>query len=333
MRRNHSLGFALLSAAFSALLLGVTSYHASAQELTKIRLAYSGTGISNYILELPRKQGIFRKNGLDAEIIYVGSGSLLLQSLIAGSFTAAVSQGSEAILGKLRGADLRIVASIANRFNHVYLTHPSITSFKQLKGKRVAVSRFGSGSHFMTNLVLKEGGLDPQKDVTVLQIGNSGARLAAILAGSVEGSIMAGDFIPRVKKEGFNILADLAETNLEYPFLTLYALGPVVEKNFKMVKALVKSVSEAIRLFKTDRNIAKAIIRETLRTDDPETLESAATRSAKVLDERPFPTAAGIRLVLEELAESEPKAKTAKFEELVDLRVLRELEREGAFKK
>jgi ABC-type nitrate/sulfonate/bicarbonate transport system substrate-binding protein len=318
--------------AIGALLLVLAGQSAAAQELTKIRLAYSGTGISNYILELPRRQGIFRRNGLDAEIVYVGSGSLLLQALLAGSFDAALSQGSEAVLPKLRGVDVRIVASIANHFNHVYLTHPSITSFKQLKGKRVAVSRFGSGSHFITNLVLKEGGLDPQKDVAVLQIGNSSARMAAILAGTVEGSVMAGDFIPRAKKEGFNILADLAETRLEYPFLVLYALGSTIDRNFKTMKALVKSISESIRLFKTDRNLAKAVIKSALRIDDPETLDFIAARSARVLDEKPFPTEAGIRLVLEELSESEAKAKTAKFEDFVDLRGLRELEKEGLFR-
>src|SRR6185295_10794516 len=140
---------------------------------------------------------------------------------IAGTFDLSFSQGSEAMLAKLRGADVRINAVVANRFNHVYLAAPSITAIKQLKGKRVAVSRFGSGSHFQTNLALKEGGLDPEKDVTVLQIGNSGARMAAILGGTVDGTIMAADFVPKAKREGFNILTDLAATKIEYPFLSL----------------------------------------------------------------------------------------------------------------
>jgi NitT/TauT family transport system substrate-binding protein len=148
-------------------------------------------------------------------IVYVGSGSLLSQALIGGSFDIAFSQGSEAMLAKLRGADQRIVASVANHFNHVYMTAPNITSIKQLKGKKIAVSRFGSGSHFMTNLVLREGGLDPERDVSVLQIGNSGSRLAAILTGSVDGTIMAADFIPQAKKEGLNVLVDLADTKID----------------------------------------------------------------------------------------------------------------------
>src|SRR5712692_4161919 len=162
---------------------------ALAQELQKVNVGYSGTGISQYTLEIARRQGLFRKNGLDPVIVYVGSGSLLGQALIGGSFDIALSQGSESVQAKLRGADMRIVAAIANHFNHVFLSHPSITSLKQLKGKRVAVSRFGSGSHFMTDLLVKEAGLDPKKDVSVLQIGNSSSRMAAIMAQSVDGTI------------------------------------------------------------------------------------------------------------------------------------------------
>ena len=151
-----------------------------AQTTEKMRLGYSGTGLSNYALEMGKRLGIFRRNGIDLEVVYVNSGSLLNQALISGTFDVSLSQGSEAMLAKLRGADMRIVAVIANHFNHVYLAAPSITSFKQLKGKKVAVSRFGSGSHFQSNLALKDGGLDPDRDVTVLQIGNSGARITAI---------------------------------------------------------------------------------------------------------------------------------------------------------
>ena len=212
----------------------IGALEAPAQTLDKIRLGYSGTGISSYSLEIGKRLGIFRRNGLDVEVVYVNSGSLLNQALIAGTFDVSLSQGSEAMLAKMRGADMRIVAVIANRFNHVYITAPSITSMKQLKGKRIAVSRFGSGSHFQSNLALKDGGLDPDKDVTTLQIGNSGARMAAILSGTVDGTIMAADFVPKAKREGFNILTDLADTKIEYPFLSLNMMGPYIDRNLKL---------------------------------------------------------------------------------------------------
>ena len=301
------------------------------QTLEKMRLGYSGTGLNNYVLEMGRRAGLFRKNGLDLEIVYVNSGSLLNQALIAGTFDISFSQGSEAMMAKLRGADMRITAVVANRFNHVYLTAPAITSIKQLKGKKVAVSRFGSGSHFQSNLALKEGGLDPEKDVTILQIGNSAARMAAILSGTVDGTIMAADFVPKAKKEGFNIVADLADTKIEYPFLSLNFMGSYIDHNLKMVKALIKGMSESIRVLQTDSAAAKAVVRTVLRTDDVDTIEYATMRSIRVLDRRPFPTVAGIQTVLDELGK-EPKAKSMKFEDFVDLRALRALEQEGVFK-
>ena len=324
VRLTASLGVFLLAVAFAYC-------PAYSQTLDKMRLGYSGTGLNNYVLEMGRRSGIFRKNGLDLEIVYINSGSLLNQALIAGTFDVSFSQGSEAMLAKLRGADMRITAVIANHFNHVYITAPAITSIKQLKGKKVAVSRFGSGSHFQSNLALKEGGLDPDKDVTVLQIGNSAARMAAILSGTVDGTIMAADFAPRAKKEGFNVVADLATTNIDYPFLSLHMMGNYIERNPKMLKALIKSMSESISVLQTDNNAAKAVVRSVLRTDDVETVDYATMRSIQVLARRPFPTPAGIKTVLDELSK-EPKAKSSKFEDFVDLRALKDLEREGAFK-
>src|SRR6266481_8242124 len=330
MNTRYGIGVAAWAGAL-LLFASVFSDNLFAQTLDRIRLGYSGTGISSYSMEIGKRLGIFRRNGLDVEVVYVNSGSLLNQALIAGTFEVSFSQGSEAMLAKLRGADMRITAVIANHFNHVYLTAPAITSIKQLKGKKVAVSRFGSGSHFQSNLALKEGGLDPDKDVTVLQIGNSAARMAAILSGTVDGTIMAADFVPRAKKEGFNVVADLAATNIEYPFLSLHMMGNYIERNPKMVKALIKGMSESIGVLQTDNNAAKAVVRSVLRTDDVETVDNATMRSIQVLARRPFPTAAGIKTVLDELGK-EPKAKSSKFEDFVDLRALKDLEREGAFK-
>jgi NitT/TauT family transport system substrate-binding protein len=328
MKRSIRYGTFLVSILLAAT---VSVDFASAQTLEKMRLGYSGTGLNNYVLQMGSRSGIFRKNGIDLEVVYVNSGSLLNQALMAGTFDVSFSQGSEAMLAKLHGADMRIAAVIANHFNHVYLTTPMITSIRQLKGKKVAVSRFGSGSHFQTNLVLKEGGLDPEKDVTVLQIGNSAARIAAILSGTVDGTIMAADFVPKAKREGLNILVDLADSKIEYPFLALHMMSSFIDRNPKMVKAIIKSMSESIRALQTDQAAAKATIRVALKTDDMETVEYAATRSVRVLEQLPFPTPAGIQTVLDELTK-EPKAKTSKFEDFVDLRALKELDREGFFK-
>ena len=331
LSRTNAFGLKLLISLLSSLLL-LRCDPAHPQTLTKIRIGYSGTGDTQYLLELPRRQGIFQKNGLEPEIVYVNSGTLLSQALIAGNFDVALTRGSTPMLGKLRGSEQYIIATYSNHFNDVFLTTPEITTVKQLKGKKVAVSRFGSGSHVLSNLVLKQGGLDPQKDVTTLQIGNSSARFAAILSRTIDGSLISVDFVPRAKKEGLNIVADLTESNVEYPVLSFFMMEPVIENNRRMAKALIKSISEGVRVFQTDGAIAKAVIKSVLRTDDRETIELTAARVAKSLERKPFPTAAGIQTALDELRSIDPaKVKTAKFEDFVDLRPLRELEQEGFF--
>src|SRR5258708_6074034 len=108
------------------LIVRIGTLEAPAQTLDKIRLGYSGTGISSYSLEIGKRLGIFRRNGLDVEVVYVNSGSLLNQALISGTFDVSLSQGSQAMLANMRGADMRIAAVIANRFNNYYITSPSI---------------------------------------------------------------------------------------------------------------------------------------------------------------------------------------------------------------
>ena len=155
--------------------------------------------------------------------------------------------------------------------------------------------------------------------------------MAAILSGTVDGTIMAADFVPKAKREGFNILTDLADTKIEYPFLSLNMMGPYIDRNLKLAKALIKSMSQSIRALQTDATNAKIAIRAALKTDDVETIDYALSRSVRVLDPRPFPTVAGIQTVLDEIGK-EAKGKTIKFDDFVDMRALRELEKEGFFK-
>jgi ABC-type nitrate/sulfonate/bicarbonate transport system substrate-binding protein len=173
--------------------------------------------------------------------------------------------------------------------------------------------------------------LDPERDVTVLQIGNSGARITAILTGVVDGTIMAADFVPKARREGLNVLTDLADTNIEYPFLSLHMMGGYIDRNLRLAKAIIKSMSESIRALQTDPVNAKLAIRTALKTDDTETIDYALQRSVQILARRPFPTAAGIQTVLDELGK-DAAVKGLKFDDFVDMRPLRELEKEGFFK-
>jgi len=108
-------------------------------------------------------------------------------------------------------------------------------------------------------------------------------------------------------------------------------MGSYIDRNLRLAKALVRGMCESIRALQTDTTNAKIAIRAALKTDDAETIAYALSRSVRVLDARPYPTAAGIQTVLDEIGK-EAKGKTLKFEDFVDMRALKELEKEGFFK-
>src|SRR5947208_17046139 len=116
--------------------------------------------------------------------------------------------------------------------------------------------------------------------------------MAAILSGTVDGTIMAADFVPKAKKEGFNIVADLADTKIEYPFLSLNFMGSYIDRNLKMVTALIKGMSESIRALQIDSATAKAVVRPVLGTDDVDAMSDVRTRRIVILDLRQSLTAA-----------------------------------------
>ena len=116
----------------------------------------------------------------------------------------------------------RFSTALINKFVYSFVTPTTVVKPQDLKGRAVAISRFGSGSDFITRLALKSWGLEPMRDVTILQVGNSPERLAAIVGGKVHGSILSLSQTPRAKALGLRVLADLSQIDAEYPQGVLY---------------------------------------------------------------------------------------------------------------
>jgi NitT/TauT family transport system substrate-binding protein len=209
----------------------------------------------------------------------------------------------------------------------------SIAKPQDLKGKSVAVSRFGSGSDFITRLALKSWGLDPVKDVTILQVGNSPDRLAAIASGKVFGSILSLSQTPRAKKLGLRVLADLSQIDAEYPQGVLYVSTALIEKRPDLIREFLKAYVEAIRQFKTNLPAAYAVIeKNTGLKDKGEIEEYHAILTKNFLLSNPLPTVAGIKTVLDDLGTKNPKVRELRPEDLIDTRFLRELKDSGFIK-
>ena len=304
-----------------------------ARSIDKIVLGYSGVGSGEEVHHFAKEVGLFKKYGLDVEIVYIPGGSTVVQSMIAGDVQFGRGSATEVVTAHLAGFPLKILTALINKFVYSFVTPMSIARPQDLKGKAVAVSRFGSGSDFITRLALRSWGLEPVKDVTILQIGNSPERLAAVAGGKVQGSILSLSQTPRAKKLGLRVLADLSQIDAEYPQGVLYASAVLIEKRPDLITAFLKAYVEGIQQFKTNRPAAYNIIAKTSGIKDRSDIEEYhKVLTTKFLLDYPLPTIAGMKTVLDDLGAKNPKIRELKPEDLLDTRFLRNLKDSGAIK-
>lgn len=315
------------------LLLAFLFLPRPAHSLERVVLGYSGVGSGEEVHHLAQQMGLFKKYGLDVEIVYIPGGSTVVQAMIAGDIQFGRGSSNEVVSSHLAGFPLKIISSLINKFVYSFVTPMSITKPQDLKGKSVAVSRFGSGSDFITRLALRSWGLEPIKDVSILQVGNSPERLAAIASGKVHGSILSLSQTPRAKKLGLRVLADLSQIDAEYPQGVLYVSAALIEKRPDLIREFLKAYVEGIRQFKTNTRAAYNVIEKNTGLKDRGEIEEYHNILTKnFLLSYPLPTVAGIKTVLDDLGAKNPKVRDLKPEDLIDTRFLRELRDTGFIK-
>lgn len=301
--------------------------------IEKVVLGYSGVGSGEEVHHFAKQAGIFQKHGLDVEIVYIPGGSTVVQSMIAGDVQFGRGSATEVVTAHLAGFPLKILTALINKFVYSFVTPMNITRPQDLKGKAVAVSRFGSGSDFITRLALKSWGLEPTKDVTILQIGNSPDRLAAVAGGRVQGSILSLSQTPRAKKLGLHVLADLSQIDAEYPQGVMYASTNLIAKRPDLVTAFLTAYIEGLQQFKTNKEAAYAIIAKNSGLKDRADIEEYhRILTTRFLLDYPLPTEAGMKTVLDDLGAKNPKVRELKPGDLLETRFLRNLKTSGVIK-
>jgi NitT/TauT family transport system substrate-binding protein len=306
---------------------------AVADAAERVILGYSGVGSGEEVHHLAKQYGLFKKHGLDVEVVYIPGGSTVVQAMVSGEVQFGRGSPTEVVSANLAGFPLKMIAALINKFVYTFVTPTSIAKPADLKGKNVAISRFGSGSDFITRMALKSWGLEAGKDVTILQVGNSPDRLAAIASGKVHGSILSLSQTPRAKKMGFRVLADLSQLDADYPQGVTYVTASLIEKRPDVIRSFMKAYVEAIAMFKTNRPAAYGIIeKHTGLKDRAEIEEYHGVLTKNFLLNYPLPTVAGMKTVLDDLGARNPKVRELKPEDLIETRFLRELKDSGFVK-
>jgi len=304
--------------------------NAADRPLEKIRIAYTGISGAQLPTWVAYEQGFFRKYGLDVQLIFVEGGSLGVQTLLSGDVTAAAVAGASVIQSNLQNSGLTLIAGFLNTLDYQFIVSKEITNPEHLKGKTLAVSRFGSSSDFATRYTLERYGLAPEKDVAVVQIGSQPARFAALETGKIQGAMVSIPLTAKARKMGLNTLADLQMLGLEYQHTGLAVTQSLIKSKPELVRNITKAFVEGIHYLKTHRKESLAILQTYLKTDDAEALdETYDAIGITLIPQKPYPTLKGIQIMLREMGAKDPKAAAAKPEQFVDLTFIGELDKSG----
>ena len=310
--------------------LGVSAEGTSQQPLKKVVIGYSSIAVSSLPTWVAYEAGFFRKYGLDAQLLFVESGSRMVQTLVSGDVVAAQAAGVPVIQSNLQGSGVVLIAGFLNTLDYKFIVSRDITRPDQLKGKAVAVSRIGSSSDFATRYALEKYGLVPDKDVTILQIGSQPARFAALESGKINGVMIAIPLTAKAAKAGHNTMADLQMLGLEYQHNALAVSQNLIKTQPDLVRNILKADVEAIHFMKTHRKETIAILSKYLKIDDADALQEAYEAEVQALiPEKPYPTMKGIQIILRELGVKDPNARSARPEQFVDLSFMKELDSSG----
>lgn len=317
-------------AAFALALLVCLALASGARaQVTRLKTSYSSITANNSPVWIAKDKGMFAKNRLDVQMVMIESGTTSIQALVAGETQIAQLSGGVILSSGLAGSDVVCISGLENRSAFSLIAQKEIRTAEQLKGKRLAISRFGSASDLAARLILQKLGLNADKDLTLLQVGGTSTRLAAITKGAVESTVITPEFYILAKKAGMTTLADPLSAKIDFPQNTIGTSRGYLKAQPEIVSAYLKSIIEAIHYFKTNREEAIRILSKYLKIDDKDALAEIYDLYKNVLQPVPLPTPEGMQLLLGWMAQTDARAKSAKSEQFIDAGPLKEIDKSG----
>jgi NitT/TauT family transport system substrate-binding protein len=271
---------------------------------------------------LAKDAKIFEKHGLNVDVVLIESGVTTVQALTAGETQIAMGGGTVAVSSNLAGSDIISIASIESRLPYALLAQKEIKSIDQLKGKRLAVSRFGSASDLAARLILQRYGLTPDNDVTLLQTGGTSKR-------SIDCTVLTPEFFNVGKKAGFTILVDPTQYDIPFPQLEVITTRAFLKAQPALATRYLRAIIEGIHMVKNNPEPSIRTLAKYLKIDDREALEDVYRLYKEIYPQVPHVSPAAIQTQLTWMAEKDPRAKAAKPEQFIDGSILKEIEKSG----
>ncbi|HSQ13985.1 MAG TPA: ABC transporter substrate-binding protein [Candidatus Deferrimicrobium sp.] len=280
-------------------------------------------------LYLGERAGLFKKNQLDAQLIYMPGGSLIVQTLLSGDVGVASLAPPSAVSAWAKGAELAIVAGGIERVLNVLMVNPKIKRADELKGKRVAISRFGSLSDTSLRDALAYHKLKTQ-DISIVQMGGLGERMVALTSGIVDGAVLNVDQLYQAEKLGFHVLIDMRKLPLNYSTQGIVVSREFLRAQRAVVKRFLRVYIEGIKIFKTDKEFSIETLGRYIKTNDREVLAKTYDFYREAWESVPTVRREGIQQALDSIPEG--KNPKLNLDNLIDNSLIHELDKEDFLK-
>lgn len=311
--------------------IAITIVAATPARAAPLRIAYSAISGAMSSLWVAQEAGYFKREGLDTELLYIGGGSLLIQSMISGDVPFAYGPSVPVINASLRGAELVLIGNTGNSLVFSIMSRPEIQHPSQLKGKKVGVTRIGGSTDWALDAAFTQWGLD-RREITVIQTGGMPEGLAGLIAGGLDAVVLSPPSNFRAAKAGMHELVDVGQLKISFPNTPLSASGSFIKSNRDIALRFLRGFTQGLNRLRTDKEFSMKVLSKYTKVTDPETLAQLHhTYAVRYSGDRiPYVRAEGVEEILKRTAGKE--AREAKAGDFIDNSLLKDLEQNGWFK-
>lgn len=296
----------------------------------KIRIGYSGLSPATAMLWVAHEGKLLEKNGLNPEVLFLRN-NLGQSAMIAGEIDMCSYSASLLAPARVQGADLVMIVSFQQKLNYRLVVRPEIRTLADLKGKVLGVTRYGTVNDSTMRLLINKLGLDAEKDVRLIQVGDSAPIVVTSLVSgkTFDGALLQPPYYNKAVESGFRVFANMEEMDIPFQQVGLNTTQRYIAKNPDMVRRVVKAIVEGVQLTRANPSVAKRAIARYMQIKDERVLEDSYQQLKSTAETKPYPSAEGFKTIIDELAKKLPAARTVNPRDFMDARFIQELDKSG----
>ena len=313
-------------------LLAPSALLAQTRALKKVQVGVPAISMGNIIIYFTKEAKIFEKYGLDVEPVAVNGSGIASKALISGSVQISPIATPTVMNSVLSGSDMVILAHTMPGVIQYLMARPDIKRTEDMKGKTIGVTTFGSLTDFLVKYLARQKGLNPDKDLALLQIGTDSDRFVALQQGRIPMATLSHPNYFFAQRAGFHILWDFFK-EVDYPWSEIATTRTQIKQDRDLVMRYMRAHIEGIARFKQEPELGKKVIKKMLRLNDDAIAEESWELFAKHRLAAPYPNIKGMKTSYEYVAATRPDIYKHKPEEFIDASFVEELDKSGFIKK